>query len=88
MVLRARAFAHDAKVERAFDLDADDLDVRLVVQRIRLAEPPVFRRVLGLGLADVTDDMREAYDVPDYVHVLILRPVRPGVGSDGQRWGF
>ena len=72
MLLRAYAFEHEARAERAFRLRADDLDVRLVAERIRLQEPPVIVRVLGVGLADVTEEMRRAYFVPDRVGVLIL----------------
>ena len=72
--LVARAFAHDAKAKREVSIDGDDLDVRLVAEPIRQSRPPRTTRVLGLELADVDDELRAAYDVPDRVKVLILDP--------------
>jgi hypothetical protein len=74
LTLLARAFAHDAKARRDLDLTADDTDVRLVAEPIRLSRPPVTTPVLGVALADVDDELRAAYDVPDYVKVLIVDP--------------
>ena len=72
--LVARAFAYDAKVRRELTLVRDDLDVRLVAEPIRLSRVPTTTKVLGLGLVDVDDELRAAYEVPEYVKVLILDP--------------
>jgi hypothetical protein len=69
--LTARAFAHDAKVVRELVIGPDVLDMRLVADDIRLSRPPSTTRVLGLALCDVDDELRAAYDVPDYVKVLM-----------------
>ena len=74
LTLTARAFAQDLKVRRELVLEADDREVRLVLEPIRLSTTPATTEVLGLRLAEVDDEMRAAYDVPKDVHVLILDP--------------
>jgi len=83
MTLLARAFADDAKARREMTLAADDLDVRLVAETIRLSRPPVTYPVLGLQLVDVDDEIRAAYDVPEHVKVMIFDP-----GDDPARLGI
>jgi hypothetical protein len=69
--LTARAFAHDAKAVRELVIASDVLDMRLVAEDIRLSRPPSTTRVMGLALCDVDDELRAAYEVPDYVKVLM-----------------
>jgi|GEM_PF-4069978 len=82
-VLRARAFAQDAKAQREVTVTQDELNLRLVAEPIRLTRPPATTQVLGLSLAEVDDDLRRAYDVPDYVHVLIL-----DTGAESEKLGI
>lgn len=81
--LRVRAFAHDAKLTKEMTLEEDDLDLRLVAETIRLSAPPRTTRVLGLELVQVDDEIRAAYDVPKYVHVLMFHP-----GEDPEALGI
>ncbi len=83
MVLRARAFVHDAKFERAMTPEADDREMRLVAEAIRLSHEPIRHRALGLEFVAVDDEIRAAYDVPEYVHVLIW-----SVGEDPEALGI
>jgi len=78
--LLARAPSLDAKARRGVDLEADDLDVRLVVEPIRLSKPPKATALLGIELADVDDEMRAAYDLPASVHVMIADAGPTGFG--------
>ncbi len=82
-VLYARAFAQDAKARREITVTQDELDLRLVAEPIRLSRSPATTQVLGLTLAEVDDELRRAYDVPDYVHVLIMDP-----GAESEKLGM
>jgi hypothetical protein len=81
--LMARAFAQDAKVSRHIVVDRDDLNLHLVAEEIRLSRPPTTVQVLGLQLCDVDGELREAYEVPEWVRVLIFDP-----GPDPERLGI
>jgi hypothetical protein len=72
--LIVRAFARDLKAKREMTIAEDDYDIELVAEAITLQAIPPTTDVLSLGLAEVTDELRRAYDIPDYVHVVILDP--------------
>lgn len=81
--LSARLFAQDLRARRDIDLAADELDVRLVADAIRLERFHPTTSVLGLALAEVDDELREAYEVPKDAKVVILDP-----GPDFERLGI
>jgi hypothetical protein len=84
--LIARAFHQDAKVSRPILVGDDDVDVWLVAEEIRLSRPPRTVRVLGMGLCDVDDEIRAAYEVPRFVKVMIFDPgTLPGRLGNGRR---
>lgn len=84
-VLRARAFAFGCKVRREIEITDDELDVNLVAQPVPRPPPEAIKKVLGLSLVDVDDELREAYELPKEVSVLILAAEeghdRLGIGS-------
>lgn len=73
-ILTARVFARDLKTRRDIDLVADHLDVRLMADAIRFTRIHPTIRVLGLALAAADDELREAYDVPSFVNIVVLDP--------------
>jgi hypothetical protein len=81
--LLARAFDHDAKAKRELVVERADLDLKVVAETIRLSHPPRTTRLFGIDLADVDDEMRAAYDLPEHVHVMVF-----ATGDEPDRWGI
>ncbi|MGE0191157.1 MAG: carboxypeptidase regulatory-like domain-containing protein [Planctomycetota bacterium] len=72
--LSARAPSRDLRAKRELTIEDDDDAVRLVAEAITPAVSATTSKVLGLEVADVTDDLRRAFELPDHVHVVILHP--------------
>lgn len=72
--LSLRAFARDLKAKREITIREDDEAIELVAEQVTLSRPPQTTKVLGLAVADVDDEIRKAYEVPEHIHVIILDP--------------
>ncbi|MFM8980079.1 MAG: carboxypeptidase-like regulatory domain-containing protein, partial [Planctomycetia bacterium] len=64
VIVRTRAEGGRASVRREIVLDHDETSIELVAESLRLSRTPVVTQVLGLGVADLDDEMRAAYTLP------------------------
>lgn len=81
--VRALAFAHGCKVRRDIEVEQDDHRVDLVAEPVPRPDASKTHAVLGLTLAEVDDELRKAYELPEHVHILIL-----DVPEDHERLGI
>lgn len=81
--LRAHDLRQHQKVEVPITLNADSLDTKLLLQPIKLTTEPQKINVLGLSLTDLTDELRDIYNIYNRHGALILDP-----GKDSARLGI
>ena len=81
--IQALAAAHGCKVDQSFVVGEDDRNVELVATPLPMPDPGSIRRVAGWGLAELTEEQRKAWMLPDDVKVLILE-----VPDDHARFGI
>jgi hypothetical protein len=90
--LHARASRDDLKAKRDLVIAADDLDVHLVAEEVRLERPHPTTTILGLSIAEVDEELRQAFEVPEYVKLVILDPGpefrRLGIGDLERGYGI
>ncbi len=69
--LLARAYDYDAKLKREVEVSDQDEEHEFVAESFDVPPPAEVVKAFGLELVEVDETIREAFDVPAHIHVLI-----------------